>query len=177
MTVSLNLRKLSVNACRFTSTTVCIIYGITHCHVYSSLARIRGTYQLRRTFWSRAVFRNLPLPVKCTDPEENDMRTRSVCGFFLTWVGSYENHCFGINAHTFLFQVGHPSMCLHACTIRVPGEPGSLVPRPFPPPVFDRLQYAKVSLVPRPFPPPVFDRLQYAKVSLVPRLLRSGTRN
>ena len=36
------------------------------------------------------------------------MRTRSVCGFFLTWVGSYENHCFGINAHTSIFQVGHP---------------------------------------------------------------------
>ena len=28
-----------------------------------------------------------------------DMRTRSVCGFFLTWVGSYENHCFDQCAH------------------------------------------------------------------------------
>ena len=37
------------------------------------------------------------------------MQTRSVCGFFLTWVGSYENNCFEINAHTFIFQVGHPN--------------------------------------------------------------------
>ena len=62
-------------------------------------------------FWSRAIFWNFALPEKCTDPERKCMRTRSVCGFFLTWVGSYENHCFGINAHTFLFQVGHPSIC------------------------------------------------------------------
>ena len=40
-------------------------------------------------------------------PNKIDMRTRSVYGFFLTWVGSYENHCFGINAHTFIFQLGH----------------------------------------------------------------------
>ena len=33
--------------------------------------------------------------------QKNDMQTPSVCGFFLTWVGSYE-----INEHTFLFQVG-----------------------------------------------------------------------
>ena len=42
----------------------------------------------------------------------------------------------------------------------------SLVPRPFPPPVFDRILYAMriyASLVPRPFPPPVFDRILYAK--------------
>ena len=32
-----------------------------------------------------------------------DMRTQSVCGFFLTWVGSNENYCFEINAHTFIF--------------------------------------------------------------------------
>ena len=38
------------------------------------------------------------------------MWTRSVCGFFLTLVGAYENHRFGINAHTsYLFQVGHPN--------------------------------------------------------------------
>ena len=56
-------------------------------------------------FWSRAISWNLPLPEKCTDPERNDMRTQSVCGFFLTWVGSYENYCFGTDAHTFVFQV------------------------------------------------------------------------
>ena len=38
------------------------------------------------------------------------MGTRSVCGFFLTWVGSYENHCFEINAHTFIFQIGYPTL-------------------------------------------------------------------
>ena len=36
------------------------------------------------------------------------MRTRSVCDFFLILVGSYENHCFEINAHTFIFQIGYP---------------------------------------------------------------------
>ena len=41
------------------------------------------------------------------------MRTRSVCGFFLTWVGSYENHCFEINAHTFIFQIGYPTTSGH----------------------------------------------------------------
>ena len=41
------------------------------------------------------------------------MRTRSVCGFFLTWVGSYENHCFEINAHTFIFQIGYPNYKQH----------------------------------------------------------------
>ena len=38
-------------------------------------------------------------------PEEDDMRTQSVCGFFLTWVGSYKNHCFGINVHTSYFKL------------------------------------------------------------------------
>ena len=59
-------------------------------------------------------YANLALPEKCTNPERKCMRTRSVCGFFLTWVGSYENHCFGINAHTFLFQVGHPKQGVQA---------------------------------------------------------------
>ena len=44
-----------------------------------------------------------------SSPERKCMRTPSVCGFFLTWVGCYEKHCFGINAHTFLFQDGHPT--------------------------------------------------------------------
>ena len=87
-----------------------------HCHVYSSLARSGQWYgneiilpvTANLNFWSRAISCNLALPEKCTNPERKCMRTRSVCGFFLTWVGSYENHCFGINAHTFLFQVGHP---------------------------------------------------------------------
>ena len=89
----------------------------SHCHVYSSLARsgqwsgneIILPVTANLNFWSRAIIWNLALPEKCTDPERKCMRTRSVYGFFLTWVGSYENHCFGINAHTFLFQVGHPN--------------------------------------------------------------------
>ena len=56
-----------------------------------------GTYHFRKS---------APIPNKI------DTQTRSVCGFFLTWVGSYENHCFGINAHTFIFQVGHPRCLL-----------------------------------------------------------------
>ena len=32
----------------------------------------------------------------------NNMRIRCVSDFFLTWVGSYKNHCSGINAHTFM---------------------------------------------------------------------------
>ena len=28
----------------------------------------------------------------------------------LTWVGSYLNHCFEINAHTFIFQIGYPTV-------------------------------------------------------------------
>ena len=36
------------------------------------------------------------------------MQTQFVCGFFLTWVGSCENHCFGINAHNFIFRGGYP---------------------------------------------------------------------
>jgi len=28
-----------------------------------------------------------------------------VVSFFNTWVGSYENHCFEIKAHTFIFQI------------------------------------------------------------------------
>ena len=86
------------------------------CHVYSSLARsVQWSVVWERpvtanlNFWSRAIFWNLALPEKCADRERKCMRTRSVCGFFLTWVGCYENNCFGINAHTFLFQVGHPS--------------------------------------------------------------------
>ena len=77
----------------------------------ASLASGLGTIPVTANlnFWSRAIFRNLPLPEKCTDPKRNDMRTQSICGFFLTWVGSYENHCFGTNAHTFVFQVGHPT--------------------------------------------------------------------
>ena len=88
----------------------------SQCHVYSSLARsgqwsgneIILPVTANLNFWSCAIFWNLALPEKCTDPERKCIRTRSVCGFFLTWVGSYENHCFGINAQTFLFQVGHP---------------------------------------------------------------------
>ena len=34
---------------------------------------------------------------------------RSFCGFFHIWVGSYKKHCFGINAHTFIIQVGYPT--------------------------------------------------------------------
>ena len=78
-------------------------------HLVSGLGTLPVTANLN--FWSRAIFRNLPLPEKCTDPERNNMRTQSVCGFFLTWVGSYENHCFGTDAHTFVFQVGHPTFC------------------------------------------------------------------
>ena len=104
----------------------------SRCHVYSSLARsgqwsgneIILPVAANLNSWSRAIFWNLALPEKCTEPERKCMRTRSVCGFFLTWVGSYKNHCFGINAHTFLFQVGHPTIqCIrgfrssqgHAC--------------------------------------------------------------
>jgi len=70
-------------------------------------------------FWSRAILCNLALPEKCTDPERKCMRTRSAWGFFLTWVGSYENHCFGINAHTFLFQVGHPTFTTFSFYVRM----------------------------------------------------------
>ena len=49
------------------------------------------------------------------------------------------------------------------CTVGYNPRNTSLVPRPFPPPVFDRILHAKASLVPRPFPPPVFDRILYAK--------------
>ena len=82
----------------------------SHCHVYSSLTCSgQGSgNEIILPVWSHAIFWNLALPEKCTDPERKCMRTQSVCGFFLTSVGSYENHCFGINAHTFLFQVGHP---------------------------------------------------------------------
>ena len=81
----------------------------SHCHVYSSLARsgqrsgneIILPVTANLNFWSRAILCNLALPEKCTNPERKCMRTRSVCGFFLTWIGSYENHCFGINAHTY----------------------------------------------------------------------------
>ena len=90
-----------------------LMYTLTVMFIVVSLAVVSGLGMIRVTanlnFWSRAIFLNLALPEKCTDPERKCMRTRSVCGFFLTWVGSYENHCFGINAHTFLFQVGHPS--------------------------------------------------------------------
>ena len=44
----------------------------------------------------------------------------------------------------------------------------SLVPRPFPPPIFDGFQYTNmdgnISLVPRPFPPPIFDGFQYTNM-------------
>ena len=90
---------------------------VTHCHVYSSLAHsgqwsgneIILPVTANLNFWSRAIFWNLALSEKCTDPERKCMWTRYVCGFFLTLVGSYKSHCFGINAHTFLFQVGHPT--------------------------------------------------------------------
>ena len=82
---------------------------------YLSINREHATFQvyspiMEATKRQGAIFWNLALPEKCTDPERKCMRTRSVCGFFLTWVGSYEKHCFGINAHTFLFQVGHPNI-------------------------------------------------------------------
>ena len=54
------------------------------------------------------------------------MQIRSLCGFFLTWVGSYEHHCFGINAHTFLFQVGHPTVW--PCIVSVYYFPGLYSP-------------------------------------------------
>ena len=47
------------------------------------------------------------------------MHANPICLWFLTWVSSYENHCFGINAHTFLFQVGHPTIgqLLRVCPV------------------------------------------------------------
>lgn len=49
------------------------------------------------------------------DPGKIGMRPLSVCVFFLTLAGSCENHGFGSNANTFIFQVGHPSMCACVC--------------------------------------------------------------
>ena len=43
------------------------------------------------------IFRNLPLLEKCINPLKIDMQTQSIYGFFFAWVGSYENHCFGID--------------------------------------------------------------------------------
>ena len=65
-------------------------------------------------YWSHTIFRDLLLK-SALFLNRIDMQTRSVCAFFLTWVGSYENHCFGIHAHTFIFQVGHPIYwCRHS---------------------------------------------------------------
>ena len=66
-------------------------------------------------FWSHA---NLPLPENVQRSRKKITWTRSACGFFLAWVGAYEYHCFGINAHFFIFQIGHPT--LTACeSVRV----------------------------------------------------------
>ena len=46
---------------------------------------------------------------KCTFPNKINMRIRSVHAFFLPGLAVMKNHCFGINAHTFICQVGHPS--------------------------------------------------------------------
>ena len=53
------------------------------------------------------------------------MRTRSVCGFFLTWVRSYENHCFEIKAHTFIFQIEYPILregCYYSDQLKLCGD-------------------------------------------------------
>ena len=60
----------------------------SHCHVYSSLARsgqwsgneIVLPVTANLNFWSRAIFWNLALPEKCTDPERKCMRT-SECAY------------------------------------------------------------------------------------------------
>ena len=46
-------------------------------------------------------FCDLPLLEMCTDPPKTNMWTRSVCGFFLTYIGFYENNCFGSNGCDF----------------------------------------------------------------------------
>jgi len=46
-------------------------------------------------------FCDLPLLEMCTDPPKTNMWTRSVCGFFLTYIGFYENNCFGSNGCNF----------------------------------------------------------------------------
>ena len=39
---------------------------------------------------------------------KNDVNLIHLCFFFLTWVGSYENHCYGlIQCAHFTFQVGY----------------------------------------------------------------------
>ena len=103
--------KLTLTDPMYTPTVMFIVVSLA---VVSGLGTIILPVTANLNFWSRAIFWNLALPEKCTDPERKCMRTRSVCGFFLTWVGSYENHCLGINAHTFIFQVGHPMNVTHA---------------------------------------------------------------
>ena len=92
-------------------------------HVYNSLTR-SGQWSGNKIIlpvaansnsWSRAIFWNLALPEKCTDPERKCMRTRSVCGFFLTWVGSYEKPLFWNQYAHFLISGWTPYQCIKCC--------------------------------------------------------------
>jgi len=77
-----------------------------HCHVYSSLAHsgqvTKIFYQYGKldflVTWHFLEFESLQISAPIPKKKKKDMQTRSVSGFFLTLVGSYEN---GINAHTF----------------------------------------------------------------------------
>ena len=40
-----------------------------------------------------AIYRDIPLLEKSTDPEKNYMRTQSICGFFLTLNCCFEAMC------------------------------------------------------------------------------------
>jgi len=81
-------QKLTLTDLMYTPTVMFIVVSLA---VVSGLGTIILPVTANLNFWSRAIFWNLALLEKCTNPERKCMRTRSVCGFFLTWVGSYEN--------------------------------------------------------------------------------------
>ena len=70
-------------------------------------------------FWSRATFGTYHFWKKCTDPDRK-WHANPIHLWFLSYLGWFScKPMFGINTHTFIFQVGHPIKTLWRMHLRL----------------------------------------------------------
>ena len=97
-------------------------------------------------FWSRATFGTYHFWEKCTDPDRK-WHANPICLWFFSYLGWFSwKPLFGINTHTFIFQVGHPTMRLRTTALEIQRKRGYTVNDPSP-----SILNAPPELVPAPF--------------------------